>query len=246
MHATDADLGNPGNAGQILMPLGTIGAMGGAAIQGAYNAREARKNRRFQKKMYKHRFRYSVNDMKKAGINPILAADAGLGGGGSPGGSAATISQPDLGGAINTSKDLRQKKTLRKEQEALATQQALNSAQMLKQSEEQTKLLNAQKLKTHAETESIGWRRPFADVGKDVSKLYKTGKGAVTNPNFWKNQMQNFKEGFNSLTADSPARRAASAYEEWQADKKKRAGSPAKVKSNYRERQRRRRKTRGQ
>lgn len=74
-----------------------IASLGGSAASAGLAAREASKNRKFQKKMYQHRFQYSVKDMRKAGINPILAARGGLGGGGSPSGSQASM--PDFGNA---------------------------------------------------------------------------------------------------------------------------------------------------
>lgn len=70
--------------------------IGSAIGQAAFNARQAKKNRKFQKHMYRNRYRYTVEDMKAAGINPILAAGSGLGGGGSPSGSAASMSMPNI------------------------------------------------------------------------------------------------------------------------------------------------------
>jgi len=67
---------------------------------GIYNQNQARaeaaKNRAFQHSMYvdqnKNRYQYMVDSMRAAGLNPILAANGGFGGGsGVPGGSAANL-----------------------------------------------------------------------------------------------------------------------------------------------------------
>lgn len=49
--------------------------------------KQAKKQREFQERMFKNRFRYTMTDMRAAGLNPILAAGMGLGGGGSPSGA---------------------------------------------------------------------------------------------------------------------------------------------------------------
>lgn len=72
-----------------------IGAAGGAT-SAVMSAREARKQREWSRENYKHRFRWSMEDMKEAGLNPILAAGMGLGGGGTP--SGASASMPNLAG----------------------------------------------------------------------------------------------------------------------------------------------------
>lgn len=45
------------------------------------NLAEARANREFQRHMYQNRYQYTVRDMKAAGLNPMLAATQGVGGG---------------------------------------------------------------------------------------------------------------------------------------------------------------------
>ena len=55
------------------------------------SAEEAQKNREFQERTMKHAIRWRVEDMKAAGINPLLAAGFG---GGSASGSMATFGNP--------------------------------------------------------------------------------------------------------------------------------------------------------
>lgn len=75
--------------------IGTLGASRAAKAQtvgahatNAFNAAEAQKNRDFQERMYKHRHQYEVEDLLKAGLNPVLSAK--YGGGSVPTGATAT------------------------------------------------------------------------------------------------------------------------------------------------------------
>lgn len=76
--------------------LSAAGDIGGGLVSGAFNAAESAKARHWQEKMYDQRHQREVNDLRAAGLNPILSAGASPGGvGGAP---SATM--PDLGGAV--------------------------------------------------------------------------------------------------------------------------------------------------
>lgn len=60
-----------------------------------YNSAEAAKNREWQERMSNTAYQRAVEDMKKAGINPILAYANG--GASTPGGNAGTISAANMG-----------------------------------------------------------------------------------------------------------------------------------------------------
>lgn len=109
-----------------------IGAGVGGAIM---SAKQAKKNRQWQRKNYKHRYQWTMKDMRKAGLNPILAAGSGLGGGGSAG-PGATGQVPDLAQSMSSAADVGTKAKVGTSQKALLqeqvttakTQQTLNAA----------------------------------------------------------------------------------------------------------------------
>jgi hypothetical protein len=71
------------------MPFSMIGS----AISAGVSAKVAYENRKFQERMTKNRYQYQMEDMRKAGLNPILAS--GQAPPGAPPGAMAQI--PDFG-----------------------------------------------------------------------------------------------------------------------------------------------------
>lgn len=80
-----------------LRAINTTGATNASAYNAwreaaEYNAEQARIQREWQERMANTVYQRTVEDMKKAGINPVLAAGMGLGTASVSGGSAASIS----------------------------------------------------------------------------------------------------------------------------------------------------------
>lgn len=86
---------DPGSAALGGAILGGAAGIGGSAISAKAMRHEGKRQRKFAKKMYQNRYKYTMADMKRSGINPILAAQQGLGGGSSP--TAAQAQVPDYG-----------------------------------------------------------------------------------------------------------------------------------------------------
>lgn len=87
--------------------IGSMGAgMMGAMFSGKFNKDSQEDVQDFQRDMYLHRYRMQMEDMQKAGLNPILASGATPPGPGS-GTGGTTISSPDLVGALSTAAQMK-------------------------------------------------------------------------------------------------------------------------------------------
>lgn len=73
-----------------------LSSVGGDIVSGIFGQMSANKQMRFQKNMYRKRYQYQMEDMAKAGLNPILAYKQGPPG--APSGASATM--PPMGANI--------------------------------------------------------------------------------------------------------------------------------------------------
>lgn len=84
--------------------VGSIaGSVLGSVVQNHYNSANAAQANAWNVENYKHRYQWAVEDMRKAGLNPILAATNGIGGSIS-GASAASVGMSDIGSTMNSAK----------------------------------------------------------------------------------------------------------------------------------------------
>lgn len=84
--------------------LGSVaGSVLGSAVQNHYNSANAAQANAWNVENYKHRYQWATEDMRAAGLNPILAATNGIGGSIS-GASAASVGMSDIGSTMNSSK----------------------------------------------------------------------------------------------------------------------------------------------
>lgn len=124
--------------------IGGVGGLAGGLWGNKASGDEAAKNRAFQRRMYKHRYQFTVEDMRKAGLNPALAYQQG--GGGAPSGSMASQDDP-LGPGLEAAG--------RGVSSALAVQQARAN---IAQTHAQTKLTNTQTMQLEKESPGrAGW-----------------------------------------------------------------------------------------
>lgn len=195
----------------------------GAAIE-ATNAyftkdsqkREAARNRKFQERMYKNRYTYAVDDLKRAGLNPILAAGS-LGGGGSPAGSQAQYQKADISGAISSAASGKRADTERQmlndQMANIRSQTALNDKQVEKV--EQDVLTNkalqhqyetsAQKNRADIRYKELGLEFINAIGGKGIA----SSAGSIVRDLPNKTPTQKLPNNFKNTTTKQPSKNAS-------------------------------------
>ena len=103
--------------------LGSVaGSVFGSAVQNHYNSANAAQANEWNVENYKHRYQWAVDDMRSAGLNPILAATNGIGGSIS-GASAGTIGMSDIGANTNSARSASAAERQAKNAEHLAVSQ---------------------------------------------------------------------------------------------------------------------------
>lgn len=103
--------------------LGSVaGSVFGSAVQNHYNSANAAQANEWNVENYKHRYQWAVEDMRNAGLNPILAATNGIGGSIS-GASAASVGMSDIGSTMNSARSASAAERQAKNAEHLAISQ---------------------------------------------------------------------------------------------------------------------------
>lgn len=99
-----------------------LGGLGSSEVQSNYNEKAIRLQNDLNVENYKHRYQWAVDDMRAAGLNPILAATNGIGGSIS-GASAGTIGMSDIGANMNSARSSSAAERQAKNAEHLAVSQ---------------------------------------------------------------------------------------------------------------------------
>lgn len=103
--------------------LGSVaGSVLGSAVQNHYNSANAAQANAWNVENYKHRYQWAVEDMRAAGLNPILAATNGIGGS-IAGASAASVGMSDIGSTMNSARSASAAERQAKNVEHLASSQ---------------------------------------------------------------------------------------------------------------------------
>ena len=102
--------------------LSVAGSVLGSAVQNHYNSANAAQANAWNVENYKHRYQWAVDDMRAAGLNPILAATNGIGGSIS-GASAASVGMSDIGSTMNSARSASAAERQAKNVEHLASSQ---------------------------------------------------------------------------------------------------------------------------
>lgn len=98
------------------------GSVLGSAVQNHYNSASAAQANAWNVENYKHRYQWAVDDMRAAGLNPILAATNGIGGS-IAGASAASVGMSDIGSTMNSARSASAAERQAKNVEHLASSQ---------------------------------------------------------------------------------------------------------------------------
>ena len=168
-----------------------LAAIGGSIISGGTSAwgqaaanREARAASRrqmeFQERMQRNRYRYTMEDMRAAGLNPILAYQQG--GGGAPSGASYTPGNIGAGAAQALSTGINSAINARYtgQQMKLIKEQIKNTEQDTKHKLEQTYREAAEGAKTLATTKILQQNyhsaKASAEGAKHLEQLYKDPK----------------------------------------------------------------------
>lgn len=131
-----------------------LGALGGSIVSGLFGQSSASKSLKFQREAAQNAHQWEVQDLIKAGLNPILSA----GGSGARPGGGAQATMPDLG-------------------------QAVSSALAAAKQKQEIENMKAQKGLIQTQTANIAQNMQIADpaasVAADAGKLYRAGKDVI-------------------------------------------------------------------
>lgn len=156
-----------------------LGQLAGGAYQNMAARRESKRNRQFQERMARNAYQYAMQDMKKAGLNPMLAFSQG--GAATPGGSMASqdnVMSGVVNSAVAASQARQQLRNLEAQENMLDAQTRQADAQA---SFNQQQATNAYNIGREFNQAGNFWDSP---EGYDIKKMELKGRayGAMMGP----------------------------------------------------------------
>ena len=162
--------------------IGAAATIGGGLLGASASRGEASRNRDWQAQQYAERYRITMNDMRQAGLNPILAYSQGPGQ--SPSGSVGDMSSIGAGfsaaGNIAAQADVRQQAARQSEQQVKTSQavaqretasaSALREQTNLFKEQQATELAKRFKMGEETRLISVKQQRAFQELQRFINK----------------------------------------------------------------------------
>lgn len=138
----------------LIAPI--IGGLLGGAASGAFGMASAKQQQSATTQQYKHRYQWTMDDLKAAGLNPMLAMNQGAVSGG---GAMAMAPTPDIGSSVS--------------QGVARGTEALLARSSAKQLESQAQLNEATAQRQRAETAKATWEAGTAFQQSQMAAMEK-------------------------------------------------------------------------